>query len=182
MHILISIVLMFLMVFPITEMTLGEKNQTNSENYSISRENTSNTTESTKIHQTLVEWKNSNNPEEFASQFNIPHKDNKIIVYIYLENAKFTSDIPSEIEVISSSENIVRAFVTPNDLYELENLDFVKRITLPELAQTPPIPKVDVPQDQPKKQGNSNLWILIPILLIIAVIAVIIKTRKKTDS
>ena len=109
MHILISIVLMFLLVFPITEMTLGEKNQTNSENYSISRENNSSTTESTKIHQTLVEWKNSNNPEEFASQFNIPHKDNKIIVYIYLENTKFTSDIPSEIEVISSSQNIIRA-------------------------------------------------------------------------
>lgn len=177
MYLQIMIVLMVLLFFPISEMTLGEKNQPSSENYSISNEKITRATESSKIHQILTEWQNSANPDEFAVQQNLAHKENKIAVYIYLKDTKFESELDSKIEVISSSKNILRAFVTSDELYELEKLDFVNKITPPVLAQTPPIPKVEVPEDQPQEENNSNLWILVPIVLGIMIVLVLkIKT------
>ena len=67
--------------------------------------------------------------------------------------------------------------MTSDELYELEKLDFVNKITPPVLAQTPPIPKVEVPEDQPQEENNSNLWILVPIVLGIVIVLVLkIKT------
>jgi hypothetical protein len=191
------IVLTILLIFPASQMALGEEHQTNSENYLISREYTGEVSETTKIHQTLVRWANSDNPEEFANQFGIPHKEGKVAVYIYLKDAEISSEIISELEIISSGKNIIRAFVTSDELYELEKLDFVTRITPPDIAQTPPIPKVEIPQtpqdplldqppeqiqdqflDLPQEQKISNLWILVLGGLAIAAIIVIIYRKK----
>ena len=41
-----------------------------------------------KIHPTLIQWKISDDPNEFAKQNNLSYIDNKIGVYIYLENVE----------------------------------------------------------------------------------------------
>jgi hypothetical protein len=179
MYLQIVIVLLFLLSVSTFELSLGEENQSNSENYSISKETISRVTEIPKIHSILTEWQNSPYPEELAAKLNLPHKENKIAVYIYLEDHKLESELPSNIEVISSSKNFIRAFVTSDELYELEKLDFVNKITPPVLAQTPPIPKVETPEDKPQEEDNSNLWILVPIVLgIVTIFALKIKKTK----
>ena len=180
MYLKIPLVLILFLIISLSESSFGQNNQSEAENSSIIRDDLS-LSEREKIHQTLARWQNSENPEEFSQKLNLPHKGDKILVYIYLEHSKFESEFPSDIELISSSQNILRAFVTSEDLYLLEDLDFVTKITPPELAQSPPIPRVDITEFQPKEE-NTDFWALILLVLIIIPIIILIKRARKKQN
>ncbi len=134
---------------------------------------------SSKIHSILIQWQLSENPNEFAKENNLSYTENKIGVYIYLENAKSRSKIPSEITIIASDKKILVAFVSSEQLDKLEELDFIQRITPPDLARTPPIPQVKIPESQTTEENEYDylLWFGIGGIVIITI--GIFKKRKK---
>ena len=145
----------------------------------ISKETTDNS-QTSKIHPILIKWQASENPEKFAQENNLTHKENAIGVYIYLSDKEFQSFISSEVNVMSSYDKTVFAFVTSEQLDELGNLDFVEKITLPDLAQTPPVPKPP-PQTQIQEDDKIDYFLLI-VMGVIAVGIVIALKYKTTKS
>jgi len=137
---------------------------------------------SSKIHPLLVQWQVSENPNEFAKENNLSYTENKIGVYIYLDNSDSLSQIPSEIEVTANDEKIVVAFVSSKQLDKLDDLDFVERVTPPDFARTPPIPQVELPESQTPKENRYDylLWIVIGGIVIIS-IGIFQKRRKHKD-
>jgi len=124
-----------------------------------------------KTHSILIQWQLSENPNEFAKENNLSYTENKIRVYIYLENAKSRSKIPSEITIIASDKKILVAFVSSEQLDKLEELDFIQRVTPPDLARTPPIPQVEIPENQTLEEDRNDylLWLVIGGIVIIAI-------------
>jgi len=134
---------------------------------------------SSKIHPLLVQWQVSENPNEFAKENNLSYTENKIGVYIYLDNVDSSSKIPGEITITAFDEKIVVAFVSSEQLDELNDIDFVERVTLPEPARTPPIPQVEIPESQTPAENRYYylIWIVIGGIVIITIL--IFKKRKK---
>ncbi len=132
-----------------------------------------------KIHPLLIQWQLSLTPNEFAKENNLSYNENKIGVYIYLDNFDSLSKIPSEIEVTASDEKIIVAFVSSEQLDTLEELDFVERVTPPDFARTPPIPQVEIPETQTTEENPYDylVWVVVGGIVIIA--AGIFKKRKK---
>jgi len=153
-----------------------------SENSSASIKELKSTSES-KIHPILIQWQTSENPNEFAKENNLSYKDNKIKVYIYLESAELRSKIPPEITIAAFDQKIAVAFVSSEQLDKLDDLDFVERITLPDLARTPPIPQIEQPETQiPEKNLYDYLvWIIIGGIVIFTIIAIFKKRQKLQD-
>ncbi len=125
--------------------------------------------EATKVDHLILEWQSSSNPEAFARTNNLSFSDDKIAVYIYLDNADSISNIPSEIDVISSDDNIVVAFVSSQQIEQLAQMVFVERITPPILAvfrQDSTIPLIESPAEKEKpetqdsKSTESNLEVI----------------------
>ena len=132
-----------------------------------------------KIHSILIQWQLSEDPNEFAKENNLSYTENKIGVYIYLESVESRSKIPNEIIIAASDEKILVAFVSSEQLDELNDLNFVERITPPDLVRTPPIPQVEIPENQTleKNQYDYLLWLIIGGIVIIAI--GIFRKRKK---
>ena len=128
--------------------------------------------QSLKIHSLLFEWQSSSTPEVFARNNNLSVSDNKIQVYIYLDSADSIVNIPQDIDVIDSNENIAIAFVSSEQINQLTQLDFVVKISPPIRAIISPIP---ISQED---DGNDN-FALIGIGIIIAVIIVLIYSKKR---
>jgi len=137
---------------------------------------------SSKIHSLLIQWQTSDTPNKFAKENNLSYTENKIGVYIYLDNPDSLSKIPSEIEVTANDEKIVVAFVSSKQLDKLDDLDFVKRVTPPDFARTPPIPQVELPEGQTPKENRYDylLWIVIGGIVIIS-FGIFQKRRKHKD-
>jgi len=136
---------------------------------------------SSKIHSILIQWQFSENPNEFAKENNLSFTENKIGVYIHLKNTDSRSKIPHEITVTAFDEKILAAFVSSEQLDNLEKLDFIQRITPPDLARTPPIPQVEIPEGQ-TLEGNLHdylVWIVIAGIIIITI--GIFKKRKQSN-
>ncbi len=136
---------------------------------------------SSKIHSILIQWQLSENPNEFAKENNLSYTENKIGVYIYLESVESRSKIPNEITIAASDEKILVAFVSSEQLDKLEELDFIERVTPPDLARTPPIPQVKIPESQTTEENEYDylLWLVIGGIVIITV--GIFKKRKKLN-
>ena len=103
-------------------------------------------TSNSKIHPILIQWQLSDNPNEFAKENKLSYTENKIGVYIYLDNAESRSKIPSEITVTAFDEKMAVAFVSSGQLDKLEELDFIERVTPPDLARTSS--QVEIPENQ----------------------------------
>ncbi len=125
---------------------------------------------SSKIHSILIKWQLSENPNEFAKENQLSFAENKIQVYIYLESPESRSQIPPEITVTAFNEKILVAFVNSEQLDKLEELDFVKRITPPDLARTT-IPQVEIPEIQTLEENLYDylVWIVIAGIAIITI-------------
>jgi len=134
---------------------------------------------SSKIHSILIKWQTSENPHEFAKENNLLYKENKIGVYIYLESAESLSKIPKEITITAFDKKIVAAFVSSEQLDNLEELDFIERITPPDLARTPTNPQEVIPQSQTIEENEYDylLWLVLGGIVIIAI--GVFKKRKK---
>ncbi len=156
----------------------AENIKSNLENFSTPIEEFR-TSSSSKIHSILIKWQTSENPNEFAKENNFFYTENKIGVYIYLKSTESLSKIPPEITITAFDEKILVAFVSSEQLDELDDLDFVERVTLPDLARTPPIPQVEIPESQTKEENQYDylLWLVIGGIVIITV--GIFKKRKK---
>jgi len=87
--------------------------------------------ERSKIHPIITEWKSSTQPQVFASENNLQYSDGKIRVYLYLDDAESVSKLPTDIDLQSSSDNIVAAYVDGRQITQLSQLDFVQRIEPP---------------------------------------------------
>jgi len=159
----------------------GENGESNLENSSTPIEEFRSPS-SSKIHPILIQWQISENPKEFAKEYDLSFTENKIGVYIYLDNVDSLSKIPSEIEVTANDEKIVVAFVSSEQLDELDDLDFVERVTLPDQARTPPIPQVEIPESQTpaKNRYDFLVWIVIGVIVIIT-FGIFKKRKKPTD-
>ena len=121
-----------------------------------------------KINSVILEWMSSSNPKLFAENNNLSVSDNKIQVYIYLDSADSIVNIPQDIDVIDSNENIAVAFVSSEQINQLAQLDFVVQISPPIRAS------ISISQDD----GNDN-FALIGIGIIIAVIIGVIYSKKR---
>lgn len=130
---------------------------------------------SSKIHPIILQWQSSPNPDESAIENNLILRDGKISVYIYLNDSKAISEISDIVDVISSDGNTAVAFVDSKMIGLLENSQFVKQITIPDIARNPPIPQVEPLENV---QNSSEDYTLIGLISIIAIISVIIFYKK----
>lgn len=130
---------------------------------------------SSKIHPTILQWQSSPNPDEFAIENNLIVRDEKINVYIHLTDSQVISNVSDIVDVISSDGNIAVAFVDSEMISLLENSQFVKQISIPDIARTPPIPQVEPLENI---QNSSEDYTLIGIASIIAIILIIILYKK----
>lgn len=148
----------------------AENTESSLENFSVPIEEFRSSS-SSKIHSILIKWQTSENPNEFAKENNLLYSENKIGVYIYLESAESLSKIPPEITITAFDEKTVAAFVSSKQLDELDDLNFVKRITPPDLARTLPLPKVEIPESQATKENQYDYleWIVIAGIVIITI-------------
>jgi hypothetical protein len=131
-----------------------------------------------KIHSLISKWQTSDNPAEFAQKYNLPYDNGKILVYVYLENPETISKIPSTIEIQSFYDETVLAFVTSEDLYQLERLDFIQKITPPDQAQNLPISEGDMSKEEAPIQNQYDIPLL-GLIVVIGVIVTIFVLKKK---
>ncbi len=134
-----------------------------------------------KIHSILIKWQTSENPDEFAKENNLSYTENKIGVYIYLKNTDSRSKIPHEITVTAFDEKILVAFVSSEQLDKLEELDFIERVTTPDLARTPPIPQVKIPESQTSEENEYDYLLWFGIGGIVLITIGIFRKRKKLN-
>jgi hypothetical protein len=148
----------------------AENTESSSKNFSAPIEEFRSSS-SSKIHSILIQWQISENPNEFAKENNLLYTTNKIGVYIYLESAESRTKIPHEITVTGFDEKILVAFVSSEQLDKLEELDFIERITPPDLARTPLIPQVENPETQTREENLYDylVWIVIAGIGIISI-------------
>ncbi len=133
-------------------------------------------TELAKIQSQIIEWRVSSNPEVFARDNNLIFSDNKIQVYVYLDSANSIANIPQNIDVIGSDDNIVVAFVNSEQINQLAQLDFVEQISPPIRATIPPIPI-----SQEGDEIENYALIGIGIVIIIAIIVGVVYSMKRKE-
>jgi len=136
---------------------------------------------SSKIHSILIKWQASENPNEFAKENNLLYTTNKIGVYIYLESPELRSKIPDDITITAFDEKILVAFVSSKQLDKLEELDFIERVTPPDLARTPPIPQVKIPESKTTEENEYDYLLWFGIGGIVLITIGIFRKRKKLN-
>ena len=130
---------------------------------------------SKKIHPTIAEWQSSTEPETYALSRSLSFSDNKIAVYIHLDSKESISNLPNDVEVLSSDENIVLAFLSSSQIDQLSQLDFVERIAPPPITRNPPIPSQ-------LEDNTTSMTLTITIAVVVAItvaIFAIARTRRK---
>ncbi len=167
MQAVLGLILFFLLVIPVIT----------SDSFSVelggsSREADSRVTDSniTEVDPKIIEWQNSSNPSQFAKNNNISFNNDKIAVFIYLDDSNSISNIPLQIEITGSDQNIVVAKVSSEEINQLAQLDFVQKITLPVLVEPPTIPST-IPNDT----DYSTILIIGVIIGIIVIVSLVIK-------
>lgn len=133
-----------------------------------------------KIDSVIQKWQSSADPVAFAQENNLAYSDVKIRVYIYLDKPESISKLPQEINVTSSADNIVSAYLDSQQITQTAQMDFVQRIGLPILATHPPIP-AEISNDNGKSvlSEYSYYAIIIAVSAIIAGIVFFAKRRNK---
>lgn len=140
-------------------------------------------TTDSKIHPILIQWQLSENPNEFAKENNLSVDEDKIAVYIYLKSEESRSKFPPEITITGFDEKIVVAFVSSEQMDQLEDLEIVERVMLPDRARTFSIPKIEMSEDQttPEDQYDYLAWIVIAGITIFIIITIFKKRQKSQD-
>jgi len=135
---------------------------------------------SEKISPKLSQWQQATNPQAFARDNDIQFYDGKIRVYIYLINSESISNLPNDIDVVTSSDQIVVANVNSQQITNLAQLDFVHRIDLPVTGSIdPPEPNTINPEFvETNSADDAFYYLIIPVVLIIGAI-IVFKKRSK---
>jgi hypothetical protein len=134
-----------------------------------------------KIHPIVTNWQKSEDPDKFAQQNNLFHENGTIGVYIHLTNKEFQASIASETKIMSSYGKTIYALVTSEQLDDLSKLDYVEKITPPDLARTPPIPKpVQETLIQEESQNDYLLLIILGGIVVGTAIGIVIAFKYKT--
>lgn len=177
---ILAIFLFLLLFIQNVDGIYAENTESNSEKAPIKESRSSS---DSKIHSILIRWQTSENPDEFAKENDLSYKENKIKVYIYLESVESRFKIPSDITVAAFDEKIAVAFVSSKQLDKLDDLDFVERVTPPDLARFFPSPQVEIrkTQTQEENQYDYLVWIAIGGIVILATITMLKKRQKSRD-
>lgn len=135
---------------------------------------------SEKISPEISQWQQATSPQAFARDNNIQLYDGKIRVYIYLINSESISNLPNDIDVVTSSDQIVVANVNSQQITNLAQLDFVHRIDLPVTGSiNPPESNIIDPESvSTDSTDNAFYYLIIPVVLIIGAIIVFQKRNK----
>jgi len=158
----------------------AENTESNLENPSVFIEEFRSSSKS-KIHPLLIQWQLSETPNEFAKENHLTYAENKIGVYIYLESVKSRPKIPPEITVTAFDEKIIVAFVSSKQLDKLKELDFVERVTPPDLARFLSLP-TEIPETKTPEVNQYNFLVWIVIGGIVIFIIATFKKRQKSPN
>jgi len=133
-----------------------------------------------KISPEISQWQQAPNPQAFARDNNIQFNDGKIRVYIYLINSESISNLPNDIDVVTSSDQIVVANVDSQQITNLAQLDFVHRIDLPVTGSINPPESntIDPELVSTDSADDTFYYLIIPVVLIIGAIIVLKKRNK----
>jgi hypothetical protein len=156
--------------------------------YAESPEYSLRSSEFSKIHPILIQWQTHDDPEAFAKNNNLSYFEGKVGVYIHMNSTDYFSKIPPEIEVTAHDGKVLVALVSSEQLGTLSELDFVDKITLPDLARTPPIPKVEIPliesdkskESLPETSFDYLIWLVI-VGIVITISLMILKMKKRQN-
>ena len=130
-----------------------------------------------KIHPILIQWQLSEKPNEFAKENNLSFTGDKVAVYIYLESEEARSKVPQNIQITAFDEKIAAAFVSAQHLDELNELNFIQKITPPDFVHTSPLPQVELTENQTTDEIHYGYLISIILGGIIIFMLFIIKKR-----
>jgi len=134
-------------------------------------------TDDPKIDSTILEWMTSSNPSSFAAENDLVFSNNKIQVYVFLDTSESISNIPQDIDVLASDDNIVVVLVSSDQINQLSQLEFVEKISPPIKARYPPIPII-----QESTENDRLCWIILGIGLGISVVLIVsISYMKKKE-
>ncbi|MDH3384829.1 MAG: S8 family serine peptidase, partial [Nitrosopumilus sp.] len=86
---------------------------------------------SPKISHRILDLINSDNPIDTSQKIGVSFENNQMILYVYVNSPENLQDIPSDIEILSSSDNIIVVRVNDQQITQLSQLDFVQRIDVP---------------------------------------------------
>ena len=133
-----------------------------------------------KISPVLTQWQSSSDPEIFAQENGLTYANGKISVYIYLDSAESISQLPQNIEITSSADNTVVAFLDSRQITQVSQFGFVQRIGLPVMAESSPIPIVndEILNSKEKLQSYDLYYAIIPIIAAIIIIAYFLKRKQ----
>ena len=178
----LAIFLLFLLLIQNLGGIQAENTESNLKNFSPPIEEFRSSS-SSKIHSILIQWQTSENPNEFAKENNLSVDEDKIAVYIYLKSEESRSKFPPEITITGFDEKIVVAFVSSEQMDQLEDLEIVERVMLPDRARTFSIPKIEMSEDQttPEDQYDYLAWIVIAGITIFIIITIFKKRQKSQD-
>jgi len=134
-----------------------------------------------KISPEISQWQQAPNPQAFAIDNNIQLNDGKIRVYIYLINSESISNLPNDIDVVTSSDQIVVANLNSQQITNLAQLDFVHRIDLPVTGtiNPPESNTIDPESVSTDSTDDAFYYLIIPVVLIIGAIIVLKKRNKQ---
>ncbi len=88
---------------------------------------------------------------------------------------------PKEITISAFDEKIIAAYVSSEQLDKLEELDFIERVTPPDLVRTPPIPQVKILESQTTEENEYDYLLWFGIGGIVLITIGIFRKRKKLN-
>ena len=90
---------------------------------------------STKIDGRILNVMTSSNPVSTANAMGLPFVENKMPVYIYLDETDSVSSLSQNITILNTQGTIAAAKLTLDEMNQLAALDSVVRISVPHLAE-----------------------------------------------
>lgn len=119
-----------------------------------------------KIDPLIVQWQLASDPEQFAKANGLSYSEGKISVYVYLDNQSSIPKLSAAVNVSATDGNIAVVKATSDEITNLDKLDFVQRISVPDIAR--PLQNVTRVQQE---QDNTQIAILVPAVIAAALIS-----------
>lgn len=106
--------------------------------------------------------------------------DGRVKIYIYLDSPEMKEKLPPEITITGFDGKIVGALVSSDNLDTLDKLEFVQKVTVPVLAQTPPIPKIENQEADVSTESKFDFIYWVFILGTVVFLAITLIKKSKT--
>ena len=130
-----------------------------------------------KVDPTIAKWQLAPDQEEFAKTNGLVYSQGKISVYVYLDNESSIPKLSSVINVTATDGNIAVVKATSDEITNLAKLDFVVRISAPNMARP-----LQIVTRVPPGQDNTAILILVPAIIITLLILWLALRHRKHKS